>query len=42
MKCKNCKKIYKSLTKEGLCACCYMTINKEWSKDFSDQGKKKN
>lgn len=38
--CKDCKKRFKTLTKEGICACCFFERHKEWSKEYSEQGKK--
>ena len=38
-KCKNCKKNYKVLTKEGLCAYCFQDEHKSWSSDFSSSDK---
>lgn len=39
-KCKKCKKNYKMLTSEGLCAFCYKEKYFEWAKEFSYNGKK--
>lgn len=41
MNCRKCKKNYKTLTKEGLCAFCYLEKNGKWSKDFSEENNKK-
>ena len=30
----------KTLTKEGLCACCHFEEHEEWAKEFSDENKK--
>ena len=39
MECKNCKKNYKRLTKEGLCAYCYQKEFGKWSPEFSNYTK---
>ena len=36
--CKNCKKNYKILTKEGYCAFCHYSIVKEWPSNFRGPG----
>ena len=36
MECKNCKKNYKRLTKEGFCAYCYKKEFGKWSPEFSN------
>ena len=38
--CKNCKRNYKSLTKEGLCATCSKEKHGTWSKRWTDVGSK--
>lgn len=40
IKCNNCKKAYKSLTSEFLCAFCHKDKYKVWSKEFSEGEKK--
>ena len=39
--CIKCKKNYKTLTKEGLCAFCYKNKHGKWSEDFTDHSKKR-
>ena len=36
-KCIDCKKSYKNLTNEGLCACCHKLKHKTWAKEFTNQ-----
>jgi len=33
--CKNCKRNFKRLTKEDLCAFCYKDKTGEWAKEFT-------
>lgn len=40
IKCKICKKSYKSLTNEFLCSSCHLEKYGTWSKDFQDMGGK--
>ena len=36
-KCKNCKKGYKTLTKEGLCAYCFKDKHRYWSDEYCSE-----
>jgi hypothetical protein len=38
--CGKCKRNFKKLTKENLCACCYKDKFKTWSKEFQEEKKK--
>ena len=40
-KCKECKNNKKILTKEDLCANCYMDKFKKWPKEFQENNNKK-
>ena len=37
MKCKKCRKNYKSLTKEGICVFCYKNEYGSWTSEFRDK-----
>jgi hypothetical protein len=38
--CQKCERVFKTLTKEGLCAFCHYEEHGEWAKEFTDDNKK--
>lgn len=41
MECKNCRRNYKTLTKEKSCAFCYKKLKGEWPEEFQQSQKER-